>query len=140
MVTNYQKFGFIAGQTLSGFIFGLIACILTALIGQAIFSIFGVLVDLFPSVLYAILGGYIGMAFGVGIATYKGLSYFKKIQLFAKSIMQGTIAMVISLPILYYYLIRETFSETLSNVLVCTFPLIIMIVFSNLGVLNRLNG
>ncbi|WP_125185365.1 spore cortex biosynthesis protein YabQ [Botryobacter ruber] len=73
---NYKIFGLIVGQVFIGLGFGVLGFIITLLIDYLIlWSLIGEKSSLFGSLMYASIGGYIGMVTGVG---FDGYRYLKK--------------------------------------------------------------
>ncbi len=124
-MNNYQKFGLIAGQILIGLGFGLVGAIVTALLIILYFELIGMHLDLFPEIMSAVIGGYVGMQTGIGFDGYKFLKRNRRQTDFIKYFLQSVLGLIMGL--LGFYLLITSIGNRmphgLTNFLAVALPL-----------------
>ncbi|WP_276371928.1 hypothetical protein [Chryseolinea sp. H1M3-3] len=140
-MNNYQKFGLISGQVLMGLLFGFVGAIVTTLTTILYFEVRGQYLDLFPEVLSAVIGCYLGIQIGIGYNGFKFLKQKGKQQYFPKFFFQSTGGLILGLMISYFLTISPgiKMSEAIVNCLGVALPLTGSIIGFDLGLLKRVN-
>lgn len=72
-MTKYQKFGLVTGQVFIGLGFGLAGAIVSSIIVYLYFAATQMRLSLYGEIMYALIGGYIGMQAGIGFDGFKFL-------------------------------------------------------------------
>jgi hypothetical protein len=129
-MNNYQKFGLIAGQVFMGLGFGLIGTIVGALLAILYSEIVGVYLDLFPEIMSAAIGGYIGMQTGIGFVGYKFLkSCGRQAEIF-RVLGQSFLGLILGL-VIFYIVTGQSSPNWLTNLLAIALPLIGVVIGFN---------
>lgn len=74
-MTNYQKFGLVIGQVFIGLGFGLGGAAISSILVYLYFAVTQMRLDLYGEIMYALVGGYIGIQAGIG---FDGFRFLKK--------------------------------------------------------------
>jgi len=137
---NYQKFGLIVGQVFIGLGFGLVGAIAFGLSIILYFELIGRHLDLFGEIMFAVIGGYIGMQTGISFDTYKFLKRNGRQTNFTRFFFQSLFGLTIGL-LTFYFIISfgNEITNGLTNFLAVSLPLTGAIIGINLGLTQKKN-
>ena len=131
----------ISGQVLIGLIFGFAGATVTALLTILYFELRGQYLDLFPEVLSAVIGGYIGIQIGIGYHGYKFLKRKGRQQDFARFFIQSVGGLIFGLVALYTLTLfpSSKMNNNIVNFFAVALPLTGAIIGFDLGIIKGVN-
>ena len=124
-MTKYQKFGQITGQVFIGLGFGLAGAIVSSILVYIYFELTGMRLDLFGEIMYALIGGYIGIQSGIGFDGFKFLKRIGRRTDFLRFLGQSVVGLISGLIIFFVTVIPigQSVPHALTNFLAIALPL-----------------
>jgi len=125
-MTNYQKFGLVAGQVFMGLGFAIPGGIAGLIVDYIISVTSGMYSDLFGEIMNALIGCYIGLFFGIAFDGYKFLKTNGRQNEFFKFFFQSLVGLTAGLLGLYFIVMNKKASdlpEAVVNSLAIVLPL-----------------
>jgi hypothetical protein len=134
-MTKYQKFELITGQVFTGLGFGLAGAIVSSILVYIYFESTGMRLDIFGEIMYALIGGYIGIQIGIGFDGFKFLKRIGRRTDFLRFFGQSVVGLISGLVIFFVTLIPigQSVPHALINFLAILLPLTGAIIGFNLG-------
>jgi hypothetical protein len=134
-MTRYQKFGLITGQVFIGLGFGLAGAIVSSILVYIYFELTGMRLDLFGEIMYALIGGYIGIQIGIGFDGFKFLKKIGRRTDFLRFFGQSVVGLISGLVIFFVTVISfgQSVPHVLTNFLAIALPLTASIIGFNWG-------
>jgi hypothetical protein len=125
-MTSYQKFGLVTGQVFIGLGFGLGGAIISSILVYLYFEVTQMRLDLYGEIMYALIGGYIGIQAGIGFDGFRFLKKNGRQTDFLRFLGQSILGLISGLVLFFVTIIPigQSIPHGLTNFLAIFLPLI----------------
>jgi hypothetical protein len=132
---KHKKLGLMTGQVFIGLGFGLAGAIVLSILVYIYYELTEMRLDLFGEIMYALIGGYIGIQIGIGFYGFKVLKKIGRGTDFLRFLAQSVIGLILGLVIFFVAVvpIGQSLAHALANFLAIALPMTGAIIGFNWG-------